>query len=90
MIKPKDTISRWCKAVLGTAGVDISKFKGHSTRAASTSHLAERNFKIQDVISSAVVRQMKVFFNVSTTNLSNQTLILRRQSWIQVDITGVC
>ena len=49
----KDTISRWCKAVLEAAGVDISKFKGHSTRAASTSHLAERNFKIQDIISSA-------------------------------------
>ena len=49
----KDTISRWCKAVLGAAGVDISKFKGHSTRAASTSHLAECNFKIQDIMSSA-------------------------------------
>jgi hypothetical protein len=57
----KDTISRWCKAVLGTAGVDISKFKGHSTRAASTSHLAERNFKIQDIISSAGWSNESVF-----------------------------
>ena len=49
----KDTLSRWCKAVLGAAGVDISKFKGHNTRAASTSHLAECNFKIQNILSLA-------------------------------------
>ena len=41
-----DTISRWCKAVLSTAGVDVSKFKGHSTRAASTSFLASHNINI--------------------------------------------
>ena len=29
-----DTISRWGKAVLSTAGVNVSKFKGHCTRAA--------------------------------------------------------
>ena len=28
----KDTISRWCKSVLSSAGIDTSKFKGHSTR----------------------------------------------------------
>ena len=28
----EDTISRWCKSVLSSAGIDTSKFKGHSTR----------------------------------------------------------
>ena len=33
----KDTISRWCKNVLKSAGIDVSKFTAHSTRSASTS-----------------------------------------------------
>ena len=74
----KDTISRWCKGVLGAAGVDVSKFKGHSTIAASTSHLAECDFKIQDIMSSAGC-EMKLFFNVSTT----------KQFWIQLNVTCV-
>ena len=31
------TIGRWLKTVLGTVGVDVSKFTAHSTRAASSS-----------------------------------------------------
>ena len=49
----KDTISRWCKSVLATAGVDVSKFKGHSTRAASASFLADNNSNVKDIMSSA-------------------------------------
>ena len=39
----KDTISRWCKSVLSSVGIDTSKFKGHSTRAASSTHLADND-----------------------------------------------
>ena len=49
----KDTISRWCKSVLSSAGIDTSKFKGHSTRAASSSHLAVNNINIKDIMLSA-------------------------------------
>ena len=35
-----DTISRWCKDFLKQAGVDISKYKGHSICAALTSYAA--------------------------------------------------
>ena len=48
----KDTISRWCKSVLSSAGIDTSKFKGHSTRAASSSHLANNNINIKDIMLS--------------------------------------
>ena len=44
-----DTISRWGEAVLSTAGVDVSKFKGHCTRAASTSFLASHNISIEEM-----------------------------------------
>jgi len=35
-----DTITRWLKTVLAKSGIDTSVFKGHSTRAASTSEAA--------------------------------------------------
>lgn len=49
----KDTISRWCKNVLKSAGIDVSKFSAHSTRSASTSFLADRNVNIKDIMMSA-------------------------------------
>ena len=49
----KDTISRWCKSVLSSAGTDTSKFKGHSTRAASSTHLADNDINIKDIMLSA-------------------------------------
>ena len=49
----KDTISRWCKNVLKSAGIDVSKVTAHSTCSASTSFLAERNVNIKDIMTSA-------------------------------------
>jgi len=49
----KDTISRWCKNVLKSARIDVSKFTAHSTRSASTSFLAEKNVNIKDIMMSA-------------------------------------
>ena len=45
-----ETIARWCKEFLNSAGVDTTKFKAHSTRAASTSHLATNNIDIQSML----------------------------------------
>ena len=39
----RETISRWCKYVLGLSGIDIQKFGSHSTRAASTSTVARNS-----------------------------------------------
>jgi hypothetical protein len=49
----KDTISRWIKSVLSSAGLDVTKFKSHSVRAASTSFLALNNCNIKDIMLSA-------------------------------------
>ena len=46
----KDTLARWVKSVLPLAGININKFTAHSTRAASLSHLAQRNFSITDIM----------------------------------------
>ena len=38
------TISRWCKAILGKAGIDIEKYSSHSTSSASTSKQKLRDY----------------------------------------------
>ena len=48
----KETISRWCKQFLNSAGVDTDKFKPHSTRATSTSHLVANNIDISSILKS--------------------------------------
>ena len=45
------TISGWIKAVLKLAGIDVETFKGHSTRAASTSKAGSIGLSIQDILS---------------------------------------
>ena len=47
----KQTISRWLKDTLDLAGIDVSTYKGHSFRHASTSK-ASRNSANLDVIFS--------------------------------------
>ena len=49
----KDTVSRWLKLVLKQAGIDISMFKAHSTRAASTSAAAASNIPLSTIMASA-------------------------------------
>ena len=43
----------WGKPILYRVGIDIDKFSGHSTRAASSSFLADQNFSIKDIMMSA-------------------------------------
>ena len=49
----KDTNSRWIKSILSSVGLDVTKFKSHSVRAASTSFLAHNSCKIKDIMLSA-------------------------------------
>ena len=42
----KATIACWCKSFLDVAGIDTTKFHCHSTRAASTSYVADVNVKV--------------------------------------------
>ena len=48
-----DTISRWLKLVLKQAGIDITMFKAHSARAASTSAAASGNIPLSTIMASA-------------------------------------
>lgn len=49
----KQSIARWIKVVMKSAGIDTSVFKPHSTRAASTSLAMRRDVPISDILKQA-------------------------------------
>jgi site-specific recombinase XerD len=49
----RGTLSRWVKDVMGKAGIDTSKFKPHSTRAASTSAASRASVKLEEILETA-------------------------------------
>ncbi|KAL9985474.1 hypothetical protein ACROYT_G007888 [Oculina patagonica] len=49
----RDTISRWVKSVLTDSGIDTSRFKPHSTRAASTSAASNASVSLDDILQTA-------------------------------------
>ena len=49
----KGTVSRWLKHELKLAGIDISTFSAHSTRAASTSAAIAQHLSIKTIMDSA-------------------------------------
>ena len=46
----RDTLSRWINMVLELAGVDVTKFSAHSTRAASTAVAFSRDVPLDTII----------------------------------------
>ena len=46
----KATIACWCKSFLDVAGIDTTKFHCHSTRAASSSYVADANVNISCIL----------------------------------------
>ena len=44
------TVARWIKVVMRAAGIDVSVFKPHSTRSASTSRAWGRGVSIPDIL----------------------------------------
>jgi hypothetical protein len=56
-----DTIARWIRLIMAEAGIDISQFKAHSSRAASTS-AAKKNFvPISEIVGKAGWTNEKTF-----------------------------
>ena len=49
----KDTITRWVKGTLLKAGIDVSTFTAHSSRAAATSYGANTEAKLDDMLKAA-------------------------------------
>ena len=49
----RDTVSKWVKQVLQSAGIDITKYSAHSCRAACTSNVKVKGFNIAEIMKSA-------------------------------------
>ena len=49
----RESISRWFKTVMQQAGIDITKFKPHSTRAASTSGAKRNAVPLENILTAA-------------------------------------
>ena len=49
----KNTISRWIKSMLETAGIDKSIYKSHSTQAAASTAMKENLFPVEDILRTA-------------------------------------
>lgn len=47
----KATIARWIKEILGMSGIDIDRYKAHSTRGAATSKASSMGLRIEDIVS---------------------------------------
>ena len=49
----RDTVSRWVKQVLQSAGIDITKYSAHSCRPASTSSVKVKGLNIAEIMKCA-------------------------------------
>ena len=49
----RDTISRWIRTTMQSAGIDISMFKPHSTRMAATSKAKGASIPLQEILRTA-------------------------------------
>lgn len=49
----KDTLSRWVKKVLKSAGIDIDQYSPHSTRAAATSKCRSKGLQMDEIMKTA-------------------------------------
>ena len=50
----RETISRWVKAVMREAGINVDQFKPHSTRAAASSATKLKGVPLQNIMKAAV------------------------------------
>ena len=59
----KDTLARWVKEVMLCAGIDVTTFKPHSTRGASTTKASHLGIPLSDILKQGQWPNAKTFFN---------------------------
>ena len=77
-----DTIARWIRTVLNNAGIDICRFKAHSTRSASTSAAGSSFLPINDILEAGGWSNAKtfgLFYNKPVEQKSFGATVLSRE-----------
>ena len=70
------TLARWIKWILGQSGIDVCKFKAHSTRSAATSKAFFSGASIQDILKLANWSNDKIFVKFYKRNVpSDETSV---------------
>ena len=74
LVKPHDavspvTIGSWLKQLLHRIGVDTSRFKGHSTRAAASSKACHRGASVKDIMDRGLWRQSSTWQRFYNKNI---------------------
>ena len=85
------TISRWLKTVMNLSGIDITVFKAHSVRAASTSKAKASSISIQDIMKVAGWTNAETFAqyyhkDIQQREFSYASTILSKQTREEIDI----
>ena len=66
------TLARWLKNILQLSGIDITKFKAHSYRGASTSAAYISGISLKEVLKTANWRSAKTFKKFYLRNIDNE------------------
>ena len=67
------TISNWLKHMMECAGIDVTVYKGHSTRSASTSKAKTAGLSVAEIISRANWKQASTFQRFYNRGISEHT-----------------
>ena len=59
----KDTLARWAEEVMVCASIDVTTFKSHSTRGASTSKVFHLGILLSYILKQGQWSNAKTFFN---------------------------
>ena len=59
----KDILARWVKEVMVCTGIDVTTFKPHSSRGASTSKAFHLGSPLSDILKQGPWSNAKTFFN---------------------------
>ena len=66
------TVSRWLKELMGLAGIDTERYKGHSVRSAATSKTMTQGLNIGQILERANWSKANTFYRFYYRNLPNE------------------
>ena len=70
-----DTISRWCRHMMGAGGIDVTKYSTHSCRAAAPSFAKHKGVRLQTIVDSAGWSSQKTFAKFFSKEISGESVI---------------
>jgi len=86
----RDTISRWIRSVMAEAGVDVTTFKPHNTRAAAVSKTKNASVPVKEILDTAgwsSERTFDRFYNKPSQKNCGFAASVLTIDWLELDLT---